>query len=470
MKVRIFLTLISFSFLSLLIYGCGDNDQSGHISSGGGGGGGDMNFEQQALRMEQEDLAKLQQGRNPNADNYAQADRDSLEGQDFAKIHEGVEGATTTKDPNEAIALVNGEAILRLELDLILDKVKQKMSTRKLHLVEERVIEDLVTQLVLKQFIRKENIQIDSNRIEDEIKAFRENIKSNPNTKDKSLETVLEEQGGSLEELRVAMDISLSIDEYLKGTTSEEEIKEYFTENIGNFNGETVTASHILIDTRNIKGEEKLNQAKEKIEKLKKELDNGADFAKLAEKNSDCPSARNGGGLGVISRGQMVDEFEGTAFNTELNGISEPVKTQFGYHIIRITDRQEGKEVTFEETKDKVKLALFNEKTLALIQGLKDKADVNVLYKPTPYVSSGGHGSMSLPGSGHGAVYGDHGNMKTSPHGGSQPAGRGNPAPHAGMPMPGTSPHGDGSSPHGGGGSPHGGTMSSTENPYTLTN
>ncbi len=449
MKIRIFLTLISFSFLSLLINGCGDD--GGH-SSHYSGGGGDMNFEQQALKMEQEDLAKLKLG-------------EGYKSEDFAKIHEGVEGITTAKDPNKAIALVNGEAIIRLELDMILDKVKQKMGTKRLHLVEERVIDDLVTQLVLKQFIRKENIQIDSNRIEDEIKAFRDNIKNNPNTADKSLETLLEEQGGSVEELRVAMDISLSIDEYLNRTTSEEEIKEYFTENIGNFNGETVTASHILIDTIKIKDEEGLNQAKEKIEKLKKELDEEADFAKLAEKNSDCPSARNGGELGVIARGQMVDEFEEAAFNTEVNGISEPVKTQFGYHIIKITDKQEGKDVTFEETKDNVRLALFNEKTIALIQELKNNADVNVLYKPTPYASSGGHGSTMSGG--HGAVYGGHGSVTSgqgaSPHGGSMPTGHGNPTPHAGMPMPGTSAYGGGDPHGGGGGSPHGGAMSSTE-------
>ncbi len=436
MKIRIFLTLISFSLLSLLIYGCGDNDQSGHFSSGGGGGGGDMNFEQQALKMEQEDLAKLQQGRNQYADH------DSMKGQDFAKIHAGVE---TKKDPNEAIAVINGETILRLELDIILDKVKQKMGTKRLHLVEEKIIKDLVTQFVLKQFIRKENIQVDSNRIEEEINTFRENIKSNPESADKSLETLLEEQGGSIDELRVAMDISLSIDEYLNRTTSEEEMKKYFTENIGVFNSETVTASHILIDTRTLKDEKGLNKAKEDTERLKKELDNGADFAKLAEENSDCPSAKSGGELGVIARGQMVEEFEKTAFNTEVNGISEPVKTKFGYHIIKITDKQVGENVTFEEKKEDVKLALFNEKTIALIQELNDKADVNVLYKPTPYASSG-HGSMA-----HGSAM----------YGGS--TGRGNPAPHAGMPMPGSSSYGGGD-PHGsGGGSPHGGAMSSTE-------
>ena len=447
MKTRIFITLISFSFLSLLINGCGDDEHSSHYS----GGSGDMNFEQQALKMEQEDLAKLKTS-------------EKYKSEDYAKIHESVGDVTTTKDPNEAIAMVNGEAILRLELDMILDKVKQKMGTKRLHLVEEKVIDDLVTQLVLKQFIRKENIQVDSIRIEEEINAFRENIKSNPETADKSLETLLEEQGGSIDELRVAMDISLSIDDYLNRTTSEEEMKKYFTENTGVFNSETVTASHILIDTRTIKDEEGLNKAKEDTERLKKELDNGADFAKLAEENSDCPSAKNGGELGVIARGQMVDEFEKTAFNTEVNGISEPVKTKFGYHIIKITDKQVGKDVTFEEKKEDVKLALFNEKTIALIQELNDKADVNVLYKPTPYASSGGHGSMSAHGStmygGHGSVTGDQG---ASPHGGS--TGHGNPTPHAGMPMPGTSSYGGGD-PHGsGGGSPHGGPMSSTEKP-----
>jgi hypothetical protein len=142
----------------------------------------------------------------------------------------------------------------------------------------------------------------------------------------------------------------------------------------------------------------------------------------------------------------MVEEFEKTAFNTDVNGISEPVKTKFGYHIIKITDKQEGKDITFEETKDNVKLALFNEKTITLIQGLKDNADVKMLYEPTPYASSG-HGSMSAHGS--------------TMYGGS--TGRGNPAPHAGMPMPGTSAYGGGDPHGGGGGSPHGGPMSSTE-------
>lgn len=459
MKTRFLLTLISFSFLSLLLFGCGDNSgQSGHFSPDGGGGG-DMNFEQQALKMEQDDLAKLHQGKNP----YAQSDEDTKKGQDLARIHEGIE---TKKNPNEVIAKVNGENILRLELDRILDKAGKKMGKSRLHLVEERIIDDLVTQALLKQFIKKQNVHIDSNRIETEIQKFRENIKNNPDAKDKSLETLLEEQGGSLDELRVALDISFSIDEYLNQTIPDEEVKKYFDENKGNFNGETVTASHILIDTRGIEDdEEKLKAAKEKADKIKEELDNGADFAELAQRDSDCPSSKGGGQLGVVKRGEMVEEFTDAAFATEVGSYCGPVKTRFGYHIIKITDKKEGEDIKYEDVKDKVKVTLFNEKTINLIQELQDKAEIEILYKPTPYTADGGHGSMMM---GHGGLPSAHGSVTmpgghgdTSPHGGSS-------SPHGGMP-PG---HG-GASPHGGSyqqGQMHPTEDESVEKNFTLTN
>ncbi|KKL87876.1 hypothetical protein LCGC14_1930320 [marine sediment metagenome] len=443
MKSRIFITLISFSFLFLLINGCGKNEgKSGHSSFSGGGG--DMNFEQQALKMEQDDLAKLKQGQG-----YRQADHDAMKGQDFAKIHEGI---VTKKDPNEVIATINDEDILRLELDKILEKVKGKVSRSRLHIVEKQILDDLITQLLLKQFIKKEGIHVELSRIEDEIGKFRENLKKNPDTRDKTLETLLEEQGGSVEELRVALDISFSIDAYLDRTVPEERIKEYFTNNIGNFNGETVTASHILIDTRKIKEEEELDEAKKKVEKIKEELDQGADFAKLAEENSDCPSARTGGQLGTFGRSEMVKEFTDTAFAMDINNISEPLKTQFGYHIIKVTDKQEGKDVTFEDLKDQVKIALYNEKTVNLIQELTKNADTQILLKETPYTgSAGGHGSMSS--SSHGEMSGGHG--------GSYGA-----SPHWSMP--------GGSSPHGGMSSsnPHGGKSSEKkiEESFSLTN
>ena len=443
MKTRTFITLISFSFLGLLINGCGDNGHSDHFS---GGGGGDMNFEQQALKMEQDDLAKLKQhGKGSDSD------------QNLAKIHEGI---ATQNDPDEVIAVVNGENILRLELDRIVDKIKDKVSKSRLYTVEKRILSDLVTQLLLKQFIKKEGIPITQSRIEDEIKKFRENLKKNPEVEGKSLEVLLEEQGGSIGELRIALGISFSIDEYLDKSVTEDELKEYFNENIGAFSGETVTASHILLDTKNITDEDKLKEAKEKILKIKEELDNGADFAKLAEVKSDCPSAKKGGELGTFGRNEMVKEFTDAVFATDVNSISEPVKTQFGYHIIKVTDKQGGKDIKFKEVKEGVKTALYNEKTIKLIEELNKNADTKILLKETPQLAGGHGGSYGSMGGAHGDLPSGHGGSSygANPYGGTSGS-----SPHGGM----------SSSPHGGmSANPHGGMSSEkkVEEGFSLTN
>ena len=83
-----------------------------------------------------------------------------------------------------------------------------------------------------------------------------------------------------------------------------------------------VHASHILVSS--------LDAAKD----LKQQLDEGADFAQLARQHSSCPSKNSGGDLGVFGRGQMVPPFEAAAFSIEPGAISDPVQTQFGYHLI----------------------------------------------------------------------------------------------------------------------------------------
>ena len=89
-----------------------------------------------------------------------------------------------------------------------------------------------------------------------------------------------------------------------------------------------VKASHILVSSE--------SEAKA----LKSEIDEGASFEELAKKYSKCPSGKNGGDLGYFRRGQMVKEFENAAFDTEINKISDPIKTQFGYHLIKVYDKK----------------------------------------------------------------------------------------------------------------------------------
>ncbi|MYN14378.1 peptidylprolyl isomerase [Pusillimonas sp. TS35] len=89
------------------------------------------------------------------------------------------------------------------------------------------------------------------------------------------------------------------------------------------------SARHILVDTE------------EKCLELKAAIENGADFAQVAKENSSCPSSRQGGDLGSFGRGQMVPEFDQVVFSAPVGVVQGPVKTQFGYHLVEVTERQD---------------------------------------------------------------------------------------------------------------------------------
>ncbi len=89
------------------------------------------------------------------------------------------------------------------------------------------------------------------------------------------------------------------------------------------------TARHILVDTQ------------EKCEEIKEQIETGADFTELAKEHSQCPSGQQGGDLGEFSPGQMVKEFDQVVFSEEIGRVHGPVQTQFGYHLIEITNRSE---------------------------------------------------------------------------------------------------------------------------------
>lgn len=75
--------------------------------------------------------------------------------------------------------------------------------------------------------------------------------------------------------------------------------------------------------------------------KLKAAIEGGADFAEIARQHSTCPSSRDGGDLGTFGRGQMVKEFDTVVFSAPLNTVQGPVRTQFGYHLLEVTSRQD---------------------------------------------------------------------------------------------------------------------------------
>lgn len=124
---------------------------------------------------------------------------------------------------------------------------------------------------------------------------------------------------------------------------TEEEINSHYNEFKDSFNKpETVKASHILVDS-----EEKANE-------VIADLNNELSFADAAIKYSSCPSKEAGGSLGEFTRGQMVPEFEDAAFSMEEGTISSPVKSQFGYHIIKLDEKSSANESTLEDVQEEV--------------------------------------------------------------------------------------------------------------------
>ena len=161
------------------------------------------------------------------------------------------------------------------------------------------------------------------------------------------------------EEIVLSLQREKAIQDYVKNSIKEDEVKKYYKENtVGD-----ISAKHILIKV-DTSSEDGLTdeEAKEKAEKLIKKLNKGEDFDKLAKENSDdTGSASNGGDLGYFNKGDMVEEFENAAYALKVNEYTkEPVKTTYGYHIILKTGEKE--KPKYKNVKDKIIETLTNEK------------------------------------------------------------------------------------------------------------
>jgi len=150
-----------------------------------------------------------------------------------------------------------------------------------------------------------------------------------------------------------------------------EEVKAYYDKNQDQYKtGEEATASHILVDSE------------EKAAAIKKRIDGGEDFAEIAKAESSCPSASRGGDLGSFGKGTMVPEFEQAAFALKAGEVSGPVKTQFGYHIIKITGQKAAGVQPLDDVKDKIEKTLLQENQQKayedLLAKMRGEAKINV--------------------------------------------------------------------------------------------
>lgn len=207
----------------------------------------------------------------------------------------------------------------------------------------------LITNKLVEMEAEKAGIKIKDEEIQKEIDVMVESYGD-----EKSLKEQLEASGSSMDALKKDIVVYLQTKKLVEPriTVTDDEISTYFEDNKDTFaQAEQVEASHILVE------DEKT------AKKVAKELAAGGDFAKLAaEYSTDTETADNGGSLGYFGKGDMVEEFEDVAFNLDKNKVSDPVKTEYGYHIIKVTGKKEAKKANLEDSKEVIKETLLSER------------------------------------------------------------------------------------------------------------
>ena len=279
--------------------------------------------------------------------------------------------------------------------------LKNGKNTFLINLIKERVVNELIVKTLLDEEIKKRGIKITNKDTEDAIKDIIDKVGSK-----EQLDNILKQNGMTSAQFRkdIAEQVKIKklAEQLGNSDVTDADAKKFYDQNIQRFKyPEQVKASHILIAANRkdleelVKAENegkelseadlkakvdaKIKEKKDKAEKLLAEAKKDpSQFAKLAKENSEDPgSANNGGELGFFPKGKMVPEFEKAAFALKPNTLSGLVQTQYGYHIIYVTDRKAAGQEPFEKVQKDIKEYLKNQKQVELIDNLVESLKKN---------------------------------------------------------------------------------------------
>ncbi len=248
-----------------------------------------------------------------------------------------------SKDPNEVVASVNGVKYLRKDMDTVVtallkaQNVPEAQQEEARKYFEQRAAYSFIMKTLILGEAKKQAITVTEEDRKTQLDKMTEALKA----QNKTVEQYFKESPLGEKNARSEFEDGLVIDKLLQKNVldgikiEETEIKKTIAD-IEKQNAETVEKNKALAAGNAGK--------KAKIEGLKKQLSEGADFAELAKANSDCPSKEKGGDLGTFTRGQMVKPFEDAAFAQEVGKIGEIVETTFGYHLIKVTAKSPAQE------------------------------------------------------------------------------------------------------------------------------
>ena len=312
----------------------------------------------------------------------------------FSEEKAAAKGTETTMQKSSSatvLAKVNGVAITQGERDqtaqemLSRGRMSQQSSPDMLPKIEAAALEQLINVELLYQKGQKLKIGDLDKKVDDKLAQMRAQFPS-PADFEKALTSanLTEKQFKAFTRKNIVIDNLLQKEVLGKISVSDADAKKFYDKNQDKFKApEQTRASHVLITVDQKATPEEKKKAKEKAAAIKKRVAAGEDFAAVAKAESKCPSAAKGGDLGYFGKGQMVPAFEEAAFSLKPGQISEVVETQFGYHVIKVTDRKQAETVKFNDVKDKIKDYLKNQqaqKPMAdYVENLRKQAKIEMV-------------------------------------------------------------------------------------------
>jgi peptidyl-prolyl cis-trans isomerase C len=276
-------------------------------------------------------------------------------------------------------ATVNGEKITVEEVDAVLKHTLPltPLTTAQQRQMRIEILADLVDDVLVRQFLRKNAPKVDPAEIDAQLKAFGEKLQK----EGKSLGAWLKETGQTEAQVRESWTSAMQLTGYVKGIATEEQLKAYFNANRDHFDRVEVKVRHIVLRVGKNTTPVERAAAKEKLEALRAEIAAGKlDFAAAAKKHSHCPSAAVGGDLGYILRkGGLMDEaFAKAAFALKTGELSGVVETEFGLHLIQVTDRKPGTPTTYDKAVTDVLDTYSDDFRAELIAKLRKQGQIQI--------------------------------------------------------------------------------------------
>ena len=279
------------------------------------------------------------------------------------------------------VAKVNGTALTQKGLDRELDRLIPQITFHKNVSPEKRkyyygqALEEIISRELEYQDGLARGMKPDKEKVEDQIEKFKKRFKSK-----EAFNAALDKEGLTEDQLKATVEKEMIIQSVVAKTVSEPaqmreaELKEYYEKNVSKFK-QPETMRLRLISTKDEK------KARDIFAKLK----DGDDFADLASNMSEDDYRVKGGDVGYVHRGRMLPEIEDAASKLKVGEISEPVKADNRWYIIKLEDKRPEHQMSFEEVKGKLKKELEAERAAELkkkwIEGLKAKAKIEVLLK-----------------------------------------------------------------------------------------